>query len=121
MALQPDEVLELWLECSGTTLTPSHAEIFLNRPEVRELANYPKRVLRGAATALMAQSGELRLKAWLDRLKYPVLPEASDGRTPRVRQPQPRGRWDHHGGSPAPVQRELHRRIGPTQKYGDAT
>jgi hypothetical protein len=110
-----DALIDLWQELTGVRLTDEQRGEFLTRRETQRLAALPQKRLRRAAATVFARPdhrpGTLMLDAWLHEAEARVsVPQRRPERFPA--QSVPFGSRDIH---PAPVDRELHRRIGRVQ------
>ena len=61
----PDRVLDIWSSIVGTRLSAQSGQLFLDRPEVRDLRWYSDEVLNAAGTELFSRRGELLLADWV--------------------------------------------------------
>lgn len=110
-----DALIDLWQELTGVLLTDQQGREFQTRHEAQRLAELPHEGLRRAAATVLARPdhrpGTLKLAAWLRQAEDHV--PAARRRPERFpAQSVPFGSRDIH---PAPVDRELHRRIGRVQ------
>jgi hypothetical protein len=115
-----DALIDLWQELTGVRLADQQRREFLTRRETQRLAALPHERLRRAAASVFAcsdhRAGTLKLSAWLRHVEDHV--PVSRRRKPESfpEQSVPFGARDIH---PAPVDSELHRRIGLVQLPDD--
>jgi hypothetical protein len=110
----PEAVSRLWQELTGNALSRERAAEFVQCDEVGELAQFTERRLRRAAKQV-PQVSWLLLSAWLSAARdVSVEPthrgdHFDDSHKGRMFDPHPS----------RPADSGLHRRIGPTQRYGE--
>lgn len=110
-----DALIDLWQELTGVQLTDQQRREFRTRREAQRLAELPHDQLRRAAATMFARPdhrpGTLKLAVWLRQAEVHV-PVARRRPERFPAQSIPFGSRDIH---PAPVDGELHRRIGRVQ------